>query len=131
MSINKKKLEEELKFEKIIWGIFIIGSLLSIVSDNLQIDYLKNNDKNKLDDAYKVSLFVLILSIVLNSYFVIRNYRDYKNNITINNSSNNNNNKSFFLLIRLIGSILLILGVCCSLYYLVNNKNSIGSSDSE
>ena len=124
MSINKKKLKEELEFEKIIWGIFIIGSILSIVSDNLQIDYLDNNDKEKLDNAYKVSLFVLILSIVLNSYFVIRNYRDYKNNI-------NNNNKSFFLLIRLIGSILLILGVCCSLYYLVNNKNSIGSSDSE
>lgn len=127
MSINKKKLKEELEFEKIIWGIFIIGSILSIVSDNLQIDYLENNDKDKLENAYKVSLFVLILSIVLNSYFVIRNYRDYKNNI----NNNSNNNKSFFLLIRLIGSILLILGVCCSLYYLVNNKNSIGSSDSE
>ena len=129
MSINKKKLKEELELEKIIWGIFIIGSILSIVSDNLQIDYLDNNDKGKLDNAYKVSLFVLILSIVLNSYFVIRNYRDYKNNITINNSGNNN--KSFFLLIRLIGSVLLRLGVCCSLYYLINNKNSIGSSDSE
>jgi len=129
MSVDKKKLKEELELEKIIWGIFIIGSLLNIVSDNLQIDYLDNNDKEKLDNAYKVSLFVLILSIVLNSYFVIRNYRDYKNNTTISNSSNNN--KSFFLLIRLIGSILLILGVCCSLYYLVNNKNSIGSSDSE
>lgn len=127
MSIDKKKLKEELELEKIIWGIFIISSLLNIVSDNLQIDYLDNNDKNKLDNAYKVSLFVLILSIVLNSYFVIRNYRDYRNNI----NNNSNKNKSFFLLIRLIGSILLILGVCCSLYYLVNNKNSIGSSDSE
>lgn len=124
MNKNINNKIEELELEKLIWGLFIVGSILSIVADDYQEKYLKNNDISSLNKGYDINVFVLILSIILNSYFVIRNYNDLKKGYK-------NNKNADLLLVRFIGSVLFIVGLFCTLYFVLNSKGSIGSPDSE
>ncbi len=105
---NKEEIIRQLSFENIIWILFIGTSILNIISDELIKKSIICNDDS--DEVAKVLSFIVIfITLITYVYFIIRNYNDYKNNMTDTYK------------IRLFGSILLLIGTLCLLYFLIKS----------
>ena len=114
------KIEKEIKrlnFEDILWGIFIILSILNIVCNKLQKDYVITNNQYYEDSANNISIFVLSILFLVYLYFFLRNYNMY----------NNKDNPTDADLIKVMGSMFFIIGTLCLLYFQVcSDDNFIG-----
>ena len=106
---------KRLKFENILWIIFIILSIANIVGDIDEEKFIKTNNKIYKYNANKIFKFTLIVTLIIYIYFFIRNYESYKN---ISYS------KKKLYSIKLLGSSLLIAGIICLIYF-KNIKNNI------
>jgi drug/metabolite transporter (DMT)-like permease len=117
------KVENEIKrlnFEDMLWGIFIILSILNIVSNNLQKDYVVTNDGYYEDSANNISICVLSILILIYLYFFIRNYNMY----------NNKDNPMNADLVKVLGSMFFIIGSICLLYFQIySDDNFIGGPE--
>lgn len=112
------KIEKEIKrlnFEDILWGIFIILSILNIVCNKLQKDYVITNNQYYEDSANNISIFVLTILLLVYLYFFIRNYSMYKNKGYEATQTD---------LIKVMGSIFFILGTLCLLYFQVHSDDN-------
>lgn len=107
-----------LNFEDFIWVVFIGLGILNIVGDNLLKDYIKTNDKNKGDNANKLFLFILFVSLIIYIYFLVRNFNAYE--------KASKEDKELFG-IKTFGSILLILGILCLIYFQYKQSDFIGT----
>lgn len=108
-----------LDFEDILWGIFIILSIMNIISNKLQKEYVISNSQYYEDKANNISICVLIILVFIYLYFFFRNYNMY----------NNKDNPSKEDMIKVIGSFLFIVGTLCLLYFQINSDdNFIGES---
>ena len=117
--MNNDKIREinRLNFEDILWVIFIILSILNIVSNKLQKDYVITNDNCYEEDANRISIVVLLILVFVYVYFYIRNYRMY----------NNKDNPSKEDLVKVLGSMFFVLGALCLLYFQIkSDDNFIG-----
>ena len=79
--MNDDKINEinRLNFEDILWVVFIILSILNIVSNNLQKRFVISEYKIYEDKANNISIKVLIILVFIYLYFFVRNYRMYNN----------------------------------------------------
>ena len=114
---NNKEIVNRLNFENYIWIAFIIIAALDIYGDELLKIYILNHDENSKKKADKLFLELTAFSVLLYSYFLIRNYKEYKNY----------NNQSYE--IRLIGSILILVGTLCFLYFQLTTNQQDSSSN--
>lgn len=106
-----------LNFEDVLWIIFVILSLLNIVSNNYQKEYILTNNQEYENKANIISVTVLIILLLIYIYFFLRNYNMY-----INKDKTSNEDK-----IKVFGSLLFIIGTLCLLYFQINsNDNFIG-----
>lgn len=105
MSNTNDEIINRLSFENLIWICFIIISVLDIYGDELIKRSLINSDKDCRRKANKIFLGITLFSILIYSYFLMRNYNDCKKY----------NNESYQ--VRLIGSIFIITGTICFLYF--------------
>ena len=107
-----------LNFEDILWVIFIFLSIMNIVSNNFQKEYVISKDEyyEDMDNYFSVVVLKILLFVYL--YFFIRNYNMYNNKIGTTKVD----------LIKVMGSVFFILGTLCLLYFQVNSEdNFIGS----
>lgn len=111
---NKKNEINRLNFEDILWIIFILLSILNIVSNNYQKKYIISEFQEYEDKANNVSIFVLTILLLIYSYFFLRNYNMY----------NNKDNPTKADLVKVLGSILFILATICLLYFQTNSKDN-------
>lgn len=111
---NREDEIRRLNFEDIIWGIFIILSILNIVCNDYQKKYMISNDQEYEDMANRISIFVFIILFIIYFYFFYRNY----------NMFNNKDNPSDVDRIKVIGSFLFIVGTLCLLYFQVNSDDN-------
>ena len=117
MNIDSVKEIERLNFEDILWVIFIMLSILNIVSNNCQKNYVKSNEQFYEDRANNISIFVLLILFFVYLYFFFRNYNMY----------NNKDNPTDADLIKVMGSVFFIIGTLCLLYFQVcSDDNFIG-----
>ena len=103
---EQEELIKRLSFENYIWVVFIVVSIFSIYGDELikkSIINKNSKDEKKAKDVFSI---VLIVTILIYTYFLMRNYSDLKNN----------SNKQEYQ-IRFLGSILLLAGSICLLYF--------------
>ena len=107
-----------LDFENYIWIVFIILSILNIIGDYFQKEFLKTNNKKFENNANNIFLIVLIVSFIIYIYFFYRNYNAY---LKIGLEE-----KGIYL-VKLIGSSLIIGGVICLLYFQINQSDFIGT----
>jgi len=114
MNIDSVKEIERLNFEDILWVIFIMLSILNIVSNNCQKNYVKSNEQFYEDRANNISIFVLLILFFVYLYFFFRNYNMY----------NNKDNPSKTDFIKVAGSLLFIIGTLCLLYFQVNSDDN-------
>lgn len=107
-----------LNFEDIIWIIFIILSILNIISNNYQKEYIITNNQEYEDKANNISIFVLTILLLIYLYFFLRNYNMYNNKEYPTHADS----------VKVLGSILFILATICLLYFQIHsNDNFIGS----
>ena len=119
MSNYEENEIKRLNFEDLLWVIFIILSILNIVSNNNQKEYVVSKNQYYEDRANNISMFVLTVLLFVYLYFFTRNYRMYKNKM------NNATREDF---VKVMGSIFFIIGTLCLLYFQVNSDdNFIGS----
>lgn len=119
MSNYEENEIKRLNFEDLLWVIFIILSILNIVSNNNQKEYVVSKNQYYEDRANNISMFVLTVLLFVYLYFFTRNYRMYKNKMS------NATRKDF---VKVMGSIFFIIGTLCLLYFQVNSDdNFIGS----
>ena len=113
-------LEEikRLNFEELIWIIFIIISILNIIGNSDEINYLKTNDISYQQESNYIFKITLIITFVIYIYFFNRNYKTYEN-------ANINEKKLYS--IKLLGSSFLIAGIICLIYFQFNQNSFIGS----
>lgn len=114
-------INEELKrlnIENLIWIIFIILSLLSILGNYDERMYLKEKNSYYKDQANKIFEFSLVVTFFIYLYFFTRNYEAY-NNATIEQKE--------LYQIKVIGTLFLIAGILCSLYFQQKQTNFFGS----
>lgn len=111
---NKFREIERLNFEDILWVIFIILSILNIVSNNYQKNYVRSGEQYYEDRANNISIFVLSILILVYLYFFLRNYNMYINKINPRKAD----------LVKLMGSLFFILGTICLLYFQINSDDN-------
>lgn len=117
MNEEQTKEIKRLNFEDILWCIFIILSILNIVSNKLQKEYVISNNEFYEDKANNISIKVLIILIFIYLYFFLRNYNMFKNKDKPTDTD----------LIKVIGSLFFVFGAICLLYFQINsNDNFIG-----
>lgn len=107
-----------LKFEDILFIIFIIAISFNVVANQFQKNYVNTGNKKAEKTANDIYLFVLIVVLLIYLYFIYRNYDAYK--------KANSSAKKLFR-IKLLGSALLIAGVSCLIYFQTNNPDFVGA----
>lgn len=105
---------ERLNFEDYIWIIFIILSILNIVCNKYQKEYVISNNDRYEDAAKKISIFILIVLIFIYLYFFLRNYNMYNSKVDATKED----------FIKLVGSLLFVIGTFCLLYFQVNSRDN-------
>lgn len=114
MNNNDYKEINRLNFEDILWIIFIFLSIMNIVSNSYQKEYVVTNNEYYEEQSSNISIFVLSTLILIYAYFFLRNYHMY-------NTKENPTNTD---LIKVFGSLLFILGAICLLYFQINSDDN-------
>ena len=114
--MNREKISEinRLSFEDILWIIFIGLSILNIVSNNLQKEFVITENQFYENKANNISIKVLITLVFVYLYFFVRNYNMYKNK----------DNSTDIDLVKVVGSLLFVIGAICLLYFQVNSDDN-------
>lgn len=105
---------ERLNFEDYIWIIFIILSILNIVCNKYQKEYVISNNDRYEDVAKNISIIVLIVLVFIYLYFFLRNYNMYNSKVDATKED----------FIKLVGSLLFVIGTFCLLYFQVNSRDN-------
>ena len=79
--MNNEKVREinRLNFEDILWVVFIGLSVLNIVSNNFQKEFVITENQFYESKANNISIKVLTILVFVYLYFFIRNYNMYRN----------------------------------------------------
>lgn len=114
MNNNDFREIERLNFEDILWVIFISLSIMNIVSNWYQKEYVRSKEQYYEDYANNISIRVLTILIFVYLYFFLRNYNMYKNKDNPSNAD----------LIKVVGSLLFIIGALCLLYFQIHSDDN-------
>jgi len=115
--MNSREFDDikRLNFEDFLWVVNIVLSILNIVGDKCDKNYLKTHDDKWKHNASKIFKITVIVSLFVYLYFFIRNYHDYE--------KCSEKEKNLYL-IRLFSSVFFITGTLCLLYFQFNYKFS-------
>ena len=86
-------------------------AIANIYGDELIKKSIREKDREASEKARNIFIIILGTTLLINIYFLIRNYSDYKENP-----------EDESLKVRLIGSILLLLATLCFIYSQVLNQ---------
>ena len=104
-----------LNFEDLLWVIFIFLSIMNIVSNKFQKEYVINDDQYYEDRANNISICVLTILVFIYLYFFLRNYNMYKNKgIDVAKED----------FIKVVGSLLFVIGTICLLYFQISSDDN-------
>lgn len=109
---------KRLKFEDILWIIFIILGIINIYGDHNEVEYIETHNDDFKSKANKAFTFTIVVITLLYLYFLIRNYNSYKKASP---------EAKYLYSIKLLGSVLLIAGALCLLYFQINDSNFTGT----
>lgn len=114
MNNNVDNEIKRLDFEDMLWVIFIFLSIMNIVSNGYQKEYVVSGNEYYEDRAGNISIFVLTVLLLIYLYFFIRNYKMYNSKSGVTNVD----------LVKLLGSLLFILGTLCLLCFQIKSDDN-------
>lgn len=115
MNYKTKSEIDRLNFEDLLWIIFICLSILNIVANYYQKEYVISDYQYYEDKANNISIVVLSILVFVYLYFFTRNLNMYKNKY------NEVTNADF---IKVVGSLLFVIGTICLLYFQINSDDN-------
>ena len=114
MDYKTKSEIDRLNFEDILWIIFICLSIMNIVANYYQKEYVVFNYQYYEDKANNISIIVLSILLFVYLYFFLRNYNMYKNKgIDVAKED----------FIKVVGSLLFVIGTICLLYFQISSDD--------
>ena len=115
MDYKTKSEIDRLNFEDILWIIFICLSIMNIVANYYQKEYVVFNYQYYEDKANNISIIVLSILLFVYLYFFLRNYNMYKNKgIDVAKED----------FIKVVGSFLFVIGTICLLYFQISSDDN-------
>lgn len=121
MNQNQQNDYNRLRFEDGLSVLFIILNILNIKANTIIEESIKSESTNNVDKALEIYRFILVTTVILNFYFVIRNYNFYQNA-----KETDKVNEGRLEGIRFIGSILILIGNILLTYTVFNQDEPIG-----
>ena len=109
---------KEIKIENYIWIIYLGIIFLSYYSNNLETDYLINNNYISKDKYKSIMTFIFTVLVLVYLYFLIDSYSGIKN-IDINNIGD----KEVLSILSFIASLLVFISGLIFLYISVKDKD--------
>lgn len=109
---------KRLKFENIIWAIFIFISALNILGDFNSEKFVLTKNKQYENNSNYIFEFTLIVTLFIYIYFFSRNYKFYQ--------KAPDEEKNLYL-IKVLGSSFLIVGIILLIYFQTKQTDFIGS----
>ena len=73
---NNEELIKRLSFENFIWVIYLVIAISNIYGDELIKKSIIERDSGASNKARNIFLIILIVTLLINIYFLIRNYSD-------------------------------------------------------
>lgn len=104
--------------EDIILGIFIIIIILAYIANQIEKEYLETGDIQAKDKFYYLQIFIFLIVVIINLYFVSLNFDNIKN--LGPNSSKTKENDAY---LSLIGSLAALVATSIFLYIAITDKN--------
>ena len=69
----------ELEFEEFIWTLFIIISFMNLKGTQIEEKYINTSKSEYKNEADKIFIFTLFVTLIIYNYFLLRNIRAYNN----------------------------------------------------
>ena len=107
--MNTDKRIKNLKYENIIWGIYIVIIALNFISNGYEKEYYLTKDIRYRKIYKNINIFAIGITILIYAYTEINSYLNYMN-------KSNNKEKDKFKENSLIASTLILLGGLILLY---------------
>lgn len=118
MSKETKERLKQIKIENNIWIIYIFLIILCFISNNYEKNYFLTNNQISKEKYRNISIFIFSTALLIYTYFLYDNYKDYKNL-----SIYDNQNKKDFTEYSLIGSTLIFIAGAIFLYIAINDQD--------
>lgn len=118
MSKETKERLKQIKIENYIWIIYIFLIILCFISNNYEKNYFLTNNQISKEKYRNISIFIFSTALLIYTYFLYDNYKDYKNL-----SIYDNQNKKDFTEYSLIGSTLIFIAGAIFLYIAINDQD--------
>ena len=107
--MNNNKRIKSLKYENIIWGIYIVIIALNFISNGYEKEYYLTKDIRYRKIYKNINIFAIGITILIYAYTEINSYLNYIN-------KSNNKEKDKYKTYSLIASTLILLGGLILLY---------------
>ena len=112
----------ELRIEDYIWIIFIFVSIVAIVSDHFERNWLLTKNKKDYHTYKTINVVLLIISFLVYLYFVLLSYKKYKQT-----AHKKSVKELFFSEVNLFATSLFLIGGLLNIYTEV--KSNVGDAD--
>ena len=112
--MNNNKRIKSLKYENIIWGIYIVIIALNFISNGYEKEYYLTKDIRYRKIYKNINIFAIGITILIYAYTEINSYLNYIN-------KSNNKEKDKYKTYSLIASTLILLGGLILLYNAIND----------
>ena len=109
---------KEIKTENYIWIIYLGIIFLSYYSNNLEKDYLLNNNYISREKYRYIMIIIFSILVIVYFYFLSDSYNSIKN-IDVNNM----NEKDILYILSFIGSLLIFISGIIFLYIAIKDKD--------
>ncbi len=113
---------KELKVEDFIWIIFIFVSIMAIVSDKYEKDWVVSKKTSSYKTYKGINIFLLGISFLVYLYFVLLSYKKYKSSL-----KNKKVSELFFSKINLFAASLFLIGGLLNIFIEVNSNDFDGN----
>ena len=109
---------KQIKIEDYVWLIYIGIIFLSWYSNNLERDYLINNNEISKEKYQNILVFIFLVLLIIYLYFFKGSFDDFLN-LKISDS----NKKKELVTLAFIGMLLFVVGGIIFLYIALEDKN--------
>lgn len=114
----KEEILKKLKTEDFIWVIYLVIIGLSFYSNNVERDYIINDNINSKEKYRQLNIIIFTIAVFIYLYFT---YDGYEGVISLNEFDSDKKKQLSYL--EFIGSLLALLSGLIFLYCVYSDKN--------
>lgn len=118
MNNELEKRLSEINTEDMIFIVFIVIIILSYVANEYEKKYFINGDDNDRLRYYYLQIFVFLIVVIINIYYVLSSYKEL-----VNLSCNVSYKKYKYAYLDLVAGIFALIATSIILYIVITDKD--------